>query len=209
MIDNKQNAEKNVINKINENYNEIKFQLENAYGSSQFDFLREEICLCILYGLNQSAITLTNHFFENFFKTMIQLKLGYDKTNIDLGSMYKNVIDEYDDKNLETVLNVSCSSGLITKEQKKILKELKTKYRNPYSHATKKEIFGEDKLVGFQVNPNPTSGESPFSEVKEYETKYNIGVQGLFQELKAGKEAKEYFIQLDSIIRETLDKFYK
>ena len=72
---------------------------------------------------------------------MIQLKLGYDKNNTDLGSMYKDVIDEYDDKNLETVLNVCCSGGLITKEQKKTLKELKTKYRNPYSHATKKEIF--------------------------------------------------------------------
>ncbi|KQK26116.1 hypothetical protein AR438_11080 [Chryseobacterium aquaticum] len=209
MITSKKEAEINAIKKITENYDKIKFQLENIYDSSQFDFLREEICLCILYDLNQSAITLTNHFFENFFKTMLQLKLGYDKNNAELALMYKDVIDQYDNKNLDDIINVSCSKGLITKDQKKILKELKTKYRNSYSHASKKEIFGDDKLTGFHINPNPKSGENAFSEVKEYETKYNLGIQGLFQELKAKNEAIEYFIQLDLIIRETLSNFYK
>jgi len=209
MITSKKEAEINAIKKITENYDKIKFQLENIYDSSQFDFLREEICLCILYDLNQSAITLTNHFFENFFKTMLQLKLGYDKNNAELALMYKGVIDQYDNKNLDDIINVSCSKGLITKDQKKILKELKTKYRNSYSHASKKEIFGDDKLTGFHINPNPKSGENAFSEVKEYETKYNLGIQGLFQELKAKNEAIEYFIQLDLIIRETLSNFYK
>lgn len=208
MINSKQKAENNVINKISENYEKIKFQLENAYNSSQFDFLREEICLCVLYDLNQSAITLTNHFFEYFFKTMLELKLCRDSESNDLGSKHKHVIDEYDNKNLEPILNICCSHGLITKDQKKTLIQLKTNYRNPYSHATKKEIFGENKLTGFQVNLNSEPGQSPFSEVKEYETKYNIGVQGLFLEIKARREATEYFIQLDSIIRDTLRNFY-
>lgn len=209
MINNRQKAEENVIKKINENYENIKFQLENKYGSSQFDILREEICLCLLYDLNQSAITLTNHFFENFFKTMIQLKLGYDKDNSNLVKMYKEVIDKYDDKNLEIIINVACSNDIISKAQKEILKDLKRKYRNPYSHSSKKEIFGDDKLIGFQVNLNPKTKESSFSEVMEFETKYNIGVQSLFQEIKAKQEALKYFIELDKIIRSTLDKFYK
>lgn len=208
MIDNKKKVEESVRKKIEENYEKIKFQLENKYGSSQFDIIREEICLCILYDLNQSAITLTNYFFENFFKTMIQLKLGYKEEDSNFEDMYKDVIDEYDKKNLEDILNVACSQGLVTKVQKNTLKELKRKYRNPYSHATKKEIFGDDKLVGFHFKLNPKDGESAFSEVKEFDTKYNIGIHGLFQSLKAKQEALSYFIELDGIVRLTLDKFY-
>ena len=110
--------------------------------------------MCILYDLSQSAITLTNHFFENFLKTIVQLKLGYNK-EANLGDMYKNVINKYDNQNLEVMINVACSNDIITKAQKQTLKELKRKYRNPYSHSSKKEIFGDDKLIGFQINSNP------------------------------------------------------
>ena len=202
---------KSVITNIDTNYEKIKSQFETPYNSSDFDFLREEICKCILFDLNQAAITLTNHFVENFLKTMLEYQEVRDNksNNIDLATKLKESVEKYDDQNLEKNINMACSKGVITKDQKKILKKLKDKYRNPYSHSIKTKIFGNDSLKGFQINQKSDLGENLISEVKDYKISDSPQLHGLFQMFKSKGEATEYFIEFDSIVRETLDSFYK
>lgn len=188
---------------IDNNYERIKPLLDSEY-SSQFELLKEEICFCLICGLNQASITLTNHFFENFFKTIVQLKMVKDNNSeIELDDKYTKAVEDYDDKNLELIINKACSLSLITKEEKKTLKELKNKYRNPYSHSEKKKIFGEDELTGFSLNSN---GEF---KVKEFKTSDNLPVQNLMQSLKAKDDAINYFSKLNEIVLNTLNKFYE
>lgn len=190
-----------LLKSVNENYEKIKPLLDNEY-SSQFEFLKEEICFCLICGLNQASITLTNHFFENFFKTMVQLKEVKDNEDkIPLDDKYTKAIEDYDNKNLEQIINKACSLSLITKEEKKILIELKNKYRNPYSHSEKRKIFGEEKLSGFSI------GSDGF-EVKEFKISDHLGVQNLIQACKAKNEAFDYFCKLNKIVLSTLERFY-
>lgn len=212
MVNSAEEAKQEVITSIDSNYEKIKFQLENPYISSEFDLLREEICKCILFDLNQAAITLTNHLFENFFKTMLEfqegIKVSKENKRIDIGQMFEESVKTYDNINLEKSLNIACSKGIITKEHKGVLKKLKDKYRNPYSHAIKEKIFEDDELIGVHINLKPELGENPFSKPKNYKIKYNPTLHGVFQAIKAKQEAIEYFSQLDEIIRATFKKFY-
>ena len=126
-----------------------------------------------------------------------------NNSEIELDDKYTKAVEDYDDKNLELIINKACSLSLITKEEKKTLKELKNKYRNPYSHSEKKKIFGEDELTGFSLNSN---GEF---KVKEFKTSDNLPVQNLMQSLKAKDDAINYFSKLNEIVLNTLNKFYE
>lgn len=193
-----------VVKNINSNYDKIKFQLETPYRSSDFDIIREKICKCILFDLNQAAITLTNHFTEFFMKIMLEYQEARNNMSqdINLATKLKESVEKYDDENLEKNINIACTKGIITKEQKKILKKLKDKYRNPYSHSIKTRIFGDETLKGFEI-----SNETGFNKI---ETKISDSPQlhGLFQMLKSKKEAIEYFKEFDGIVRDVLDNFY-
>jgi len=56
---------------IQENYNQIIDEFENHYNLPEIDPLRNEICLCIMFGFYQAAITLSNHLFEKAFKLFL------------------------------------------------------------------------------------------------------------------------------------------
>ncbi|WP_202194942.1 hypothetical protein [Odoribacter splanchnicus] len=49
----------------------------------------------------------------------------------------------YDNKSLNDNISAACKKGIITEEEGGKLKELKNKYRNPYSHASVKKIISE------------------------------------------------------------------
>ncbi|MBD3581557.1 hypothetical protein [Flavobacterium selenitireducens] len=193
-----------VLKNINSNYNNIKFQLETPYGSSDFDIIREEICKCILFDLNQAAITLTNHFSEFFMKIMLEYQeVRNNKSNeLSVATKLKESVEKYDNENLEKNINVACSKGIITKEQKLILKRLKDKYRNPYSHSIKYKIFGDQILKGFTID-NVIGFNLTETKISD-----SPQLHGLFQMLKSKKEAIEYFKQFDEIVRNVLDNFY-
>ncbi|WES96499.1 hypothetical protein P2W68_16830 [Chryseobacterium arthrosphaerae] len=193
-----------IVEKINVNYDKIKFQLETPYGSSDFDIIREEICKCILFDFNQAAITLTNHFTEFFMKIMLEYQEVRNNVSqdINLATKLKESVEKYDDENLERNINTACTKGIITKEQKKILKKLKDKYRNPYSHSIKTRIFEDETLKGFEI-----SNETGFNK-KETKISDSPQLHGLFQMLKSKKEAIAYFKEFDEIVRDVLDNFY-
>ena len=55
-------------NEVPKNYMAVRELYRNSYYMSELDPLRYEVCLCLILGLHQAAITLTNHLLESFLK---------------------------------------------------------------------------------------------------------------------------------------------
>ncbi|SEM14187.1 hypothetical protein SAMN04488008_11028 [Maribacter orientalis] len=111
--------------------------------------VRTEICYCIFFGLNQAAITLTNHLLEDTLKTgLLYSEYGVKLLNDlnDMDTFYKDGLDKYNGLDLSGTINRSCSKGLISKEEKKILHEFRERLRNGFSHSDSRKIFKDIKV---------------------------------------------------------------
>src|ERR1035437_9424617 len=99
---------------ISSNYYIVKGIFNQEYGYPELDPLRDEICKCIICGLNQAAMTLTNHLLESSLKKCLAMRFSIEnkKENVELKDAFKTGIDEYDDKLLEDTINRACSQGL-------------------------------------------------------------------------------------------------
>lgn len=53
------------------NFSYVQRIYETPYDMPELDPLRHEISLCIMFGLHQAAITLTNHLIEWFIKLIL------------------------------------------------------------------------------------------------------------------------------------------
>lgn len=113
---------------INKHYLSIREAYKNQYDWPELDPIRHEICICIMFGLCQAAITLTNHLLESLLKYALIISHGKDKKQKEekikgrvvsaFVEKYKEGIKLYDDANLEKTINRACTVGLISKEQK-------------------------------------------------------------------------------------------
>lgn len=207
------------IGELNEslslNYEIVKDIFNSEYGYPELDPLRDEICKCLICGLNQAAVTLTNHLVESSIKKCLALKHSIDNKHDDmkLEDAFKSGIEKYDKLELEDTINRARTQGLITKEQKKQLKKFKDDFRNPYSHATSAEIFKDTAIKGKTISL--IDGENPedllarifndsadsFLNVKDI-----IPIQGIVQVMIAKQISQPYFRAVDAIIREMLLK---
>lgn len=113
---------------IKHHYPNIRDAYNNHYEWSELESLRHEICLCIMFGLCQAAITLTNHLFESMLKyALITLDGKGNKQKEEeikgrvvtsVKEKYEEGMNRYGDLNLGDTINRACTSGLITKKQK-------------------------------------------------------------------------------------------
>jgi hypothetical protein len=200
------------VNELNEkfitNLTKIRYQFDNEYGWPEFDPLRDEIAKCLICDLCQASITLTNHLLENFLKTILiyndAIPNNENSEQLDLLS-FRPSVDKFDDKDLAQTLGQAKSKGLITKDQWKLLDKYRNDFRNAYSHAEKKKIFKNKTVNTNQIKKtknqlylsNPAQTlliDLPFG-------------QGIAQVLLSKDLAFDYFISVDKIIRESLNKF--
>jgi hypothetical protein len=196
------------------NYPLIRDLFQKPYKMPELDPLRHEVGLCLILGLNQAAITLTNHLLETFLK----LVLIYDHTNRSIDKTepkkgIKSLVDDfsggiaaYNNKDLDFTINRACTVGLITKDQKKQLHAFRENFRNAYGHSDKKKLFGDSEVpvqaMRFEVNEIVTEPEA-MAKV------FDIPIfQGLAQHYHAKANAAPYFRYLDGVIRETLRKMF-
>jgi hypothetical protein len=123
----------------------IKNIFNSEYGYPELDPVRDEICKCIICGLYQAAITVTNHLLEQSIKTCLIFKHSIEnkKDGTDVFDICKDGIKKYDGINLSNAINCACAVGLITKEQKQLLHQLREDFRNAYSHASLSKIRRE------------------------------------------------------------------
>ncbi len=194
-------------------YPAIQKIYETHYNMPELDPLRHEIALCIMFGLHQAAITLTNHLIEWFVKLMLIYKESSEKNKTDGDSKkivksieghFKESIDNYIDKDMSQTIAKAKSVGIFTKEQWKVLDEIRENYRNAFGHADSKKIFKDTEinLTGLSTDDNKFLVEEPIS------TKIaNMPIiQGLLKIKFAEAHSIEYFSFIDNLIRETLPK---
>lgn len=200
---------------INPNYEIINKIFNSEYGYPLLDPVRDEICKCFICGLYQSTITLTNHLLEKSLKFCLGIKYSIEnKSNeIELQDAFIDGIDKYDKVELDQTINAACTQGLITKEQKKELKDFKDKFRNPYSHANKK-IFSGKTIKGKVLSTQDLEpGIVHFLKTcfdpsldKEIPLENLPFAQGICQVEIAKEDCYPYFMKVDEIIRYMLQK---
>lgn len=141
---------------IDRHYLSVRDAYKNHYDWLELDPLRHEISLCIIFGLCQAAITLTNHLLESLLKYVLMTKhfLSSKKAEREVKAPIVTFLIEryeegrklYEAANLSETINRACTSGLITKEQKRCLHQFREQFRNAYSHSDKRKTFGESTV---------------------------------------------------------------
>jgi hypothetical protein len=157
-----------------QNYLLVRESYRTEYNFPELDPVRHEVALCLIFGLPQAAITLTNHLLESLLK----FALIYDHTiknqpNTEpptkasiraLRDWLRPAKELYMDKDLSFTIDRACSLGLITKKQKKRLHEFRQNFRNAFSHADKDKTFGD---VVTEVTPARLEGARIVTEQPE------------------------------------------
>lgn len=203
---------KDLNENISSNYPKIATIFNLEYGYPELDPLRDEICKCLICGLYQASITLTNHLLESSLKKCLAIKYSIDNkdNNSELENVFKDGIAIYDKCKLSETINKACSNGLIAKEQKKQLNKFREEYRNPYSHAESAKIFNNNSLKGRSISL--IDGESSDDLLKrifepittELLIKDVLPIQGIAQAMLAKEISAPYFFEVDKIIRAML-----
>ncbi len=191
-------------------YDTIKDVFIAEYGYPELDPLRDEICKCIICGLYQATITLTNHLLEKSLKFCLAIKYSKEnkKENTKIEDAFTDGINKYDKLRLYDTIDQSFIEGLISEEHKNELIKFKNTFRNPYSHANTdiyKDLFVNGK--GFTIK-DLEGGIEQFME-KCFDSKSdNIiplknlpSAQGIFQVKIAKDNCVSYFRSVDRIIR--------
>ncbi|MGI6048162.1 MAG: hypothetical protein ACOYEG_09185 [Petrimonas sp.] len=201
------------------NYKVVKDIFDNPYGYPALDPIRNEICKCIICGLYIASITLTNLLLERSLKYCLTIKYTKDnkKEDTNLEEVFIEGINKYDNNKaeLESSINSACRQSLITKEQKKELKNFKNTFRNPYSHGSA-DIFKDIYIKGKTISIKNFNDESDFFK-KCFEDDSNLEIplrnvptaQGLFITDIARENCFPYFQKVDVIIRQMLSNLKK
>jgi hypothetical protein len=199
-----------------QNYLLVRESYRTEYNFPELDPVRHEVALCLVFGLPQAAITLTNHLLESLLK----FALIYDhaikhqpntqpppKASIRaLRDWLRPAKELYMDKDLSFTIDRACSLGLITKEQKKRLHEFRQNFRNAFSHADKAKTFGN---VVTQVNAaHLEAGRIATEQPEEVPIADLLVAQGLFQVTYARNNAAPYFQYVDHLAREIRAKVF-
>ncbi len=199
-----------------QNYLLIREAYSIEYDFPELDPVRHEVALCLVFGLPQAAITLTNHLLESLLK----YALIYDhalkhQPNIQPqpGAATRTLVDWlrpakhlYADKDLNFTIDRACAVGLITKAQKKRFHEIRQNFRNAFSHADKDKTF-HDTIA--QVTPTHVKGGTISTESPEQVPIADLLIgQGFFQVTYAQKSAVPYFLYIDRLAREIRAKVF-
>ncbi len=201
---------------IEKHYIIIRDVYQEKYDWSLLDPLRHEICICIMFGLCQAGITLTNHLLESLLKNALIIKhaknikqtKGEIKGRIitSLEEKYKEAIKLYDNKNLNHNINRAFTVGLITKEQKKDLHDFRNRFRNAYSHASKNKTFEGATVPVTGINLN--EGRIETDESKNVNIAGFLVGQGIFQWKISQELGPQYFLYIDSLVRQIKNKIF-
>jgi len=215
IIDEMNSVVKSRISFINQNYVHVRNSYKTGYYSPELDPLRHEICLCLIFGLNQAAITLTNHFFETLFKFALIIKdsklhdTSPETSSPTVDSFIKTIepaFDKYNSKDLGDNINRACTLGLVTKEQKKELQQFREDFRNAFSHSDKEKTFRDGTIPAQAISVE--GDQLKTGNVEETDITKLIFAQGILQADQAKVEAIPYFLYMDNIARQILKKLF-
>ena len=199
-----------------ENYLLVRDAYRTEYDFPELDPVRHEIALCLIFGLHQAAITLTNHLLESLLK----YSLIYDhaikhqpKTHPPPVAAGRYLVEWlrpakrlYADKELHFTIDRACTVGLITKVQKKRLHKIRQDFRNAFSHADTDKTFRDISTRVTAVHVQ--DGRIATKTAEEVLIADLLIGQGFFQVTHAQKNAVPYFLYIDSLAREMREKVF-
>ncbi|MDR1896579.1 MAG: hypothetical protein LBR10_07305 [Prevotellaceae bacterium] len=194
-------------------YKTIEILFENQYGYPELDPVRAEICKCLVCGLNQAAITLTNHLLEMSLKTCLIFKYSKKNkgTNTDVFDWFDEGVKKYDSIDLGQSINAACSVGLLTKPQKLRLYDFREQFRNAFSHGSLEKTFGDitapvKVITTKDFNSIEELGKIAFDRNKDKSVKLTKlpMFRGIAQAMFAQQNSIPYFMEIDKIIRTML-----
>jgi hypothetical protein len=198
------------------NYPRVRDAYVTQYVFPELDPLRSEISLCLILGLYEAAITLTNHLLESMLKYALIYR--YAKGNQrssppTAGGATRNVVDWlaegnklYADRGLGDNINAACRKGLITKAQKKLLEKFRVTFRDAFSHADKMKTFGDatTSVTALHAESNTLVASQP----EQVRLAAFLFGQGVFQVALAQQNALPYFLKIDAVARHILAKLF-
>lgn len=190
---------------IQKNYSLVAYAFENEYDWVDVDPVRDEICKCIICGLHQAALVLTNHLLESVLKkARITNESKINKTDADnICSIFNHATSEYANEPLHGNIEYAYNKGFISEEDKKYLHYCRKRFRNAFSHADPVGTFGKDSIPASLV----TIGEDSNAEIGISEVPINLFIantpflQGVVGCMVAKELAPEYFLKVDEIAR--------
>ncbi len=203
------------VDSINLFYPHVRNAYQNSYNWPEIDPIRIEICLCLIFGFCQAAITLTNHLFETLFKIAlitqhaISNKVNDKSEAPTVGSITQQIspgFDKYNPEDLVKNIDRACAIGFITKDQKKKLHELRQGFRNAYSHSDKEKIFRGVTVPAQAIRLGEQGLE--VGSIEEADVAKLIFAHGMFQVDQSTEEALPYFLYMDGIARQIRSKLF-
>lgn len=204
-----------LVSNIHKNYNELADVLKIKFDFPPLEPVRYEICLCIMCGFNQAAITLTNHFFESSLKKLLILyeSRSNNTSTCEISSAFVDATEKYAKKNLKDIIDDTYDYGLIDSREKDVLHHFRKEYRNPYSHANPKQMFSNGLFPIRLVHVDEIESvddfykffEAPNTEVNPQDF---LPIQGLFGVLKSDNCSKDYFLMVDEIVLRVINQLH-
>ncbi len=200
---------------LGRNYSKIRSAYQNGYDVTDLDPLRHEICLCIMFGLNQAAITLTNHMLEKLMKTALihNHAINQPAGEQDDEPSAKALIDylaeakkRYSGNSLENNINAACTQKLITKEEKKQLKAIRSRFRDAFSHGDVDKTFGESETTVQAVKFGEGSEGIKVGQEENVQIAEFLLSAGIHQIELAKENAVPYFLYVDRLARSMIEK---
>jgi hypothetical protein len=198
---------------IVEFYPKVRSAYKNTYDWPELDPLRHEISICLVFGLCQAAITLTNHLLESLLKYSLIIHQTKNNRPAEKIGMVSGFIQhltparmQFGKQELGNNIDKSCSLGIITKEEKKALHVFRIHFRNAYSHSDKDKTFGDSTIgvQGVRLEDNQLKVEVPeIAKIAEL-----IVGQGLVQAKLAQNDALPYFLEIDSLVRRIMTRIF-
>lgn len=193
----------------------VELEYCTPYDWPEMDTLRHEICGCISFGLNQAAITLTNHLLESLLKYSLayHYSLNHPKhlgAEQQLAELIMNFTEEglkkYGKANLNQNINEANRLGLINDEELELLHSFRKKFRNPFGHSDKEDTFDD---LSIPVNVATLQGSELISqpEVVVQIAKMPI-LHGIAQAQLAEIDAPQYFQKMDRLVRKVKTRVF-
>lgn len=203
----KESLIKDTVAKIYKNYDLVSDVYESDSGFPTLDPVRNEICVCIMCGLNQAAVTLTNHYLESCLKKLVILAESRDHRGSlgDITRAFKSPTDKYAKKSLFEMIEITYSKGLITEDEKELLHQFRKLFRNPFSHANTKETFRFGTIPILVINKDEINNLDDLAKLQgepnaEVDPADFLPIQGILQALISEEVSEKYFRKVDEII---------
>jgi len=178
-------------------YNFLFERFDNGMPSSAFGTIRHEIRNCLIYGMFQAAITLTNHYMEKFLKVaLINSEVTVMMTDYQLFNEQREAaIKKFGKKVLFENINSAFDKNIITDHEKTALFQFKNLYRNTFSHFDHQSLISDHDIELHQFS-FINSGKISDGQINAKNLLFDLGYADAEF---AKRNALLYFLAIDDI----------